>query len=202
MSNASIPILDLPDARLEYIPDFLSPNEASRFFNGLVDEIPWQEGTVRLFGKEHPIPRLQAWIGDADARYRYSGVDLEPSPWTPLLLEIAEKLSTVRPAVSFNSVLANLYRDGNDSMGWHSDDEPELGDEPTIASISLGATRDFRMRHLRRDDVEPLTLTLEGGSLLLMEGTTQEKWQHSLPKRRGRNSPGPRINLTFRRIFA
>lgn len=193
--------LDLFEARLEYFPHFISPENDKHFFDRLHAEIPWQEGTIKIFGKEHAIPRLQAWVGDASARYRYSGIDLEPVPWTPTLIEILEKLSRVRPEVRFNSVLANLYRDGNDAMGWHSDDEPELGEEPTIASVSLGSARDFRMRHRTRKDVEGVTLSLESGSLLLMEGPTQEKWQHSLPRRRGKNCPGPRINLTFRRIL-
>ncbi len=195
------PNLDLPDARLEYRPHFIAPEDEKRLFDRLLDEIPWQEGKVSLFGREHPIPRLQAWVGDSGARYRYSGVDLEPVPWTPSLLKILEDLSTIRPDARFNSVLANLYRDGNDSMGWHSDDEPELGEEPTIASVSLGASRDFRMRHRVRQEVESVTLPLESGSLLLMEGTTQSHWQHSLPRRTGKNCPGPRINLTFRRIL-
>jgi alkylated DNA repair dioxygenase AlkB len=142
------------------------------------------------------VPRLSAWYGDAGAVYTYSGLRLEPLPWTPVLLEIkqaTERLSGTR----FNSVLLNLYRDGQDSMGWHSDDEPELGPEPVIASVSLGALRRFVFQHKKRR--WRIALDLEPGSVLLMAGATQHHWRHALPKTR--RPVAPRINLTFRTIL-
>jgi alkylated DNA repair dioxygenase AlkB len=146
-------------------------------------------------------PRLTAWYGDATARYSYSGLDLTPQPWTPALLALRTQVEQAT-GVTFNSVLLNLYRTGQDSMGWHADDEPELGPEPVIASISLGATRRFRLRprHSQQLPHAPLGLDLPSGSLLVMRGTTQQHWQHAVPKTA--RPVGPRLNLTFRTIHA
>jgi alkylated DNA repair dioxygenase AlkB len=160
----------------------------------LTASLPWSQPEIRIFGRKVPVPRLQVWIGDADAHYRYSGLDNRPLGWTPLLLDIRRRVEESCHH-RFNSVLANLYRDGNDSNGWHSDDEPELGVEPVIASLSLGATRRFLMR--RRDDHEcKVEIALEHGSLLLMWGRSQADWQHTVPKQLRVGLP--RLNLTFR----
>lgn len=191
----------LPDASIFYLPGFLDPHCERRLRQDLHGQLAWHQGSVTVFGKEHRIPRLEAWHGDPGAHYQYSGSEHLPRPWTSALEEIRDRLKQFRDDLDFNSVLGNLYRDGNDAMGWHSDDEPELGENPCIASVSLGSARDFRLRHRKRKDIDPVTLQLEPGSLLIMEGRTQEYWQHSIPRRRGKNSPGERINLTFRKIL-
>ena len=160
------------------------------------DGLAWRQETLRLFGRSIPQPRLSTWYGDPGAHYRYSGLHLDPLPWHPALHALRTRLRR-RLGHDFNSVLANRYRYGRDSMGWHSDDEPELGDEPLIASLSLGATRRFRLRHRARG--ETLDLDLDHGSLLIMAGTLQRHWQHQLP--RTRRPLGERLNLTFRRIL-
>ncbi|MEE2856847.1 MAG: alpha-ketoglutarate-dependent dioxygenase AlkB [Planctomycetota bacterium] len=190
----------LSGASIRYCPDFLDRPDQKRLHRRLREELYWDQSQVTVFGKSHAIPRLEAWHGDPIATYRYSGTDHSPHPWTTALDEIRQLLQEFRSDLQFNSVLGNLYRDGEDAMGWHSDDEPELGENPCIASVSLGAGRDFRLRHRTNKDIDPVTIHLESGSLLLMEGTTQKCWQHSIPRRRGRNSPGERINLTFRTI--
>lgn len=161
-------------------------------------ELPWEQFRLRLYGREVASPRLSCWIGDADAVYTYSRTRFVPRPWTPLLAALRDGLATLT-AQCFNSVLCNLYRDGNDSMGLHSDDEPELGPQPLIASLSLGATRRFRLRH-KRDPARRLELDLPSGSLLVMSGTTQQEYRHELP--RALRVKQARMNLTFRRIIA
>lgn len=187
-------------ATLHYLPAFFKADEEQELFQQLQDQLHWSQGQIRLFGKEHLIPRLEAWHGDPEARYGYSGTDLEPEPWTSALQLIRSRLKGLSHDLAFNSVLGNWYRDGEDAMGWHSDDEKELGPKPCIASLSFGSGRDIRFRHRTRKDLDPVMLHLEAGSLLLMEGLTQENWQHAIPRRRGRNAPGGRINLTFRTI--
>jgi alkylated DNA repair dioxygenase AlkB len=174
------------------------PAQADALFAALRDEIRWQRHRLKLFGREIDAPRLSCWIGDDDAGYVYSGARFEPSPWTPTAALLRDDLAA-RLGVRFNSVLANLYRDGRDSVGWHSDDEPELGPTPVIASLSFGATRTFRLRS-RTTRAAALPLDLVHGSLLVMAGDTQRLYQHALPKRAG--VAAPRINLTFRRIEA
>ncbi|MFT3808252.1 alpha-ketoglutarate-dependent dioxygenase AlkB family protein [Arenimonas sp.] len=188
--------IGLPGASLRFDPHYLSPAEAKASFAALRGEIPWENHRIRLFGREVASPRLSCWIGDEGTGYRYSGSDFEPRDWTPASSRLREELRDSL-ALDFNSVLANLYRDGRDGMGWHSDDEPELGDRPVIASLSLGATRRFCLR--RRDGTgDVLKLELPPGSLLLMQGDTQENYRHALPKTA--LAVGERINLTFRRI--
>jgi alkylated DNA repair dioxygenase AlkB len=181
------------DARL--IADFLTRSQADAYFAELLDIAEWTQHIIRIRGREVASPRLSAWYGDPDAHYTYSGLSLEPRPWLPVILELKARIGAVCDA-PFNSVLLNLYRDGADSMGWHSDDEPELGERPVIASLSLGATRRFRLRHRRRKELEPVAIDLESGSLLIMEGDTQRFWKHQVPKTRRVSEP--RINLTFR----
>lgn len=196
MSQAQI--IEAPDAELKYWPNSLSSDLRHQYFQTLLSETPWQQDDISLFGRTLPIPRLQAWYGDDGLSYQYSGIRLDPLSWSPTLLEIKRQVESIC-GQSFNSVLLNLYRDGRDSNGWHSDDEPELGTEPVIASLSLGATRRFRLRHKTSKETSPITLHLEPGSLLLMSGKTQTHWQHSLPKTS--TTVEPRINLTFRKII-
>lgn len=188
----------LADAELQFDPTFLSPSRAAALLDTLRGAIAWETHRLRLFGREVASPRLSCWIGDAGAAYVYSGTRFEPRPWPPGLPALREELSAIS-GERFNSVLANLYRDGADSMGWHSDDEPELGPRPVIASLSLGATRRFLLKH-RRQAGPRLALDLSAGSLLLMRGETQAHYRHALPKTR--RAVGERINLTFRRILA
>ncbi len=187
--------LFLPEADLLLDPRFLDTTEASAAFAEFRDSIPWEVHRIRLFGRTVDSPRRSAWIGDPEATYRYSGTRFEPNPWPPALPALRDRIAAATGA-RFNSVLANLYRDGADHVGWHSDDEPELGPEPVIASLSLGATRRFRLRHRRRD--EALAIDLAPGSLLVMRGTTQRLYRHALP--RTARAVGERLNLTFRWI--
>ncbi|OWW19903.1 alpha-ketoglutarate-dependent dioxygenase AlkB family protein [Noviherbaspirillum denitrificans] len=185
------------DAELRVMPGFYRQPDTAAFMQQLLEETPWQQETITLWGKQHLQPRLSAWYGDPGSSYAYSGVVLEPHPWTEILQRIK---SDVEAATStrYNSVLLNLYRDENDSVGWHSDAEPALGSCPVIASLTLGESRTFRLRHKLRKDLKPLLLDLADGSLLLMAGKTQHCWQHAVLKERAPR--GPRINLTFRTI--
>jgi alkylated DNA repair dioxygenase AlkB len=190
--------IELPGADLRWMPHWLAPDEASQWLADLRDAISWEVHRIRIFGREVDSPRLSCWMGDADASYTYSRTRFEPRPWTAPLSALRERVEAAC-ATRFNSVLANLYRDGNDSMGWHSDDEAELGSQPVIASLSLGAARSFRFRS--RDDKRTVRwLELPSGSLLCMAGDTQRLYQHDLPKRRGLTDA--RLNLTFRHIKA
>ena len=188
---------DLPDAdvRLAQVCDAA---ESARWFERLHDEIAWERHHLRIFGREVASPRLSCWVGDAEAVYRYSGTRFTPHAWTPALSELRLWLAK-NCHEDCNSVLCNLYRDGRDSMGWHSDDEPELGDSPSILSFSFGGARRFRLRHRKRPEIR-LELDLPPGSLLRMAGTTQRFYRHDLPKT-ARAVPA-RINLTYRRIRA
>lgn len=161
----------------------------------LVDRLEWEQRHLVMFGKEVAEPRLSAWYGDES--YTYSGVTLRPRPMTPELEELKSVCETGSGA-RFNSVLVNLYRNGDDSMGWHADDEPELGPSPVIASLSLGATRRFRFRHRRTREIVEHDLT--GGSLLVMSGACQSAWMHAVPKQR--RITEARVNLTFRFIHS
>jgi alkylated DNA repair dioxygenase AlkB len=177
---------------------WLTPPISERALDDLLAQVPWEIHRIRMFGKWVDSPRMSCWIGDPQARYRYSGADFTPRPWLPVLSRMRERLQE-ELGVPFNSVLANRYRDGRDAMGWHSDDEPELGPEPVIASVSLGAARRFVLR--RRDDhAVKQEFVLESGSLLVMRGSSQREWQHALP--RTARPVGERINLTFRNIAA
>jgi len=190
--------LPLEDAELAFDPHWLDPAAAAMLLSALRDAIPWEVHRIRLFGREHDSPRLSCWIGDPGAGYRYSGTRFQPNPWPAMLLPIRERLAQ-ELGVDFNSVLANCYRDGRDAMGWHSDDERELGPAPVIASLSLGAARRFVLKH-RRLPGRKLALELPPGSLLVMAGPTQQHYRHALP--RTAKPVGERINLTFRRIDA
>lgn len=186
----------LADASLSYQSNFLSGEQADRYLHRLQKTLVWQQDQIKLFGRSVAIPRLQCWYGDSGLSYRYSGLSMSARPWTCELEQLRQRIEQ-HSGYRFNAVLANLYRDGSDSMGWHADNEPELGTDPVIASLSLGQQRTFKLR--RRDDHKrQFDLELEHGSLLLMAGTTQQYWQHALPKRK--RLMQPRINLTFRLI--
>ena len=187
--------IELADAEVDYRAGFFGPDEAHELFDALRAEIRWERHRVRIRGREFDCPRLSGWEGDAT--YAYSGVTLHPAPWTPRVTAVRRRVEAAS-GEAFNSVLANLYRDGRDRMGWHADDEPELGPAPVIASVSLGAPRRFLLRPKRGGASVPFVL--EPGSLLVMRGPTQRHWIHSIPPTR--RPVGPRINLTFRRIFA
>lgn len=168
------------------------------FLQKLIDDTPWRLEHVTVWGKTYPQPRLVAWYGDDALSYSYSGVDLSALPWTPALANLKDKVEELCQS-SFNSVLLNYYRDHRDSMGFHSDDEPELGPCPVIASVSFGDARQFVLKHKTRKDVKDLRLQLRSGSLLLMKGATQANWKHGIPRE---SKPcGPRVNFTFRRIL-
>jgi alkylated DNA repair dioxygenase AlkB len=188
--------LDLVDGAGRYWPAAFPPAEADALFARLRGEIAWRQEEIVIFGERKRVPRLVAWHGNAGAAYTYSGVPHEPAPWTDALLEVRSRVE-VLSGRAFNAVLLNLYRSGADGMGWHADDEPELGRNPVVASVSLGAPRRFRMRHRRRKE-QTLDLELAHGSLLVMEGATQHHWVHAVPKTA--RPVGERINLTFRRI--
>ncbi len=190
------PVL-LIDGDVRLIANFLTRPQLDAYFAELLDLVEWTQHIIRIRGREVASPRLSAWYGDPGAHYSYSGISLSPRPWLPVLLELKTRVEAACNA-PFNSVLLNLYRDGADSMGWHSDDEPELGERPLIASLSLGATRRFRLRHRLRKDLEPVVIDLENGSLLIMEGDTQRFWKHQVPK--SKRVAEPRVNLTFRQI--
>lgn len=189
--------IPLPGADLLYWPDPDPGEDEQRLFARLRDGIGWRQESITLFGKTHLQPRLICWMGDPGCRYRYSGTLWDPQPWHPLVAALRDRIEALSGA-RFNSVLLNLYRDGRDGMGFHADDEPELGPRPIIASLSLGAERVMHFRHRHDRDAPTFRLPLAGGSLLLMRGDTQANWKHAIPKR-GRPT-GPRINLTFRRI--
>ena len=188
-----------PDLVADHDPSWVDVPMADAWLAALLGAVPWRQESVRLFGREIPSPRLTAWYGDPGCVYTYSGLTLEPLPWTPLLASIRERVEA-GAGQRFNSVLLNRYRDGSDSMGWHADDERELGPEPTIASVSLGARRTFQLKHKTRKEQRRLDVDLEHGSLLVMRPPTQAHWLHGVPKRRGADAPGERVNLTFRHI--
>ncbi len=198
LTPARAPWFEVPlvDGAVRYWPAAFSPAETSRLFAGLRHEVAWQQEQVLIFGRWRQVPRLVAWYGDAGASYTYSGTSHEPLPWTEEVAMLRKRVEVLTGHV-FNGVLLNLYRDGRDGMGWHADNEPELGSEPVVASISFGAPRRFTLKHKRRK-TEKVELLLEDGSVLLMSGATQANWLHSVPKTS--KQVGERINLSFRHI--
>jgi alkylated DNA repair dioxygenase AlkB len=179
-----------------YLQDYLTTERASGLLAQLRSELPWQQQAIYLFGKQVMQPRLICWQADAGMEYGYSGIRLVAAEWHPEVTRLRQHLHS-ELGLEFNSALINAYRDGQDSMGWHSDDEPELGPGPVIASISLGAERQFRWRHKRSATTQGMKLG--HGSLLLLGGQFQQEYQHSVPKTR--TVTELRINLTFRRVF-
>lgn len=188
--------LPLIDSAIEYYPNFLTDEVSEAYFQTLYKNTEWQQDDIKIFGKTYAQPRLTAYYGDPDKFYTYSGITMHPKPFRPIHIEILSILRTVCEE-PFTSVLLNLYRNGHDSNGWHSDNEKELGINPVIASVSLGATRSFHWKH-RENRKMSFKLSLEPGSLLIMKGTTQHHWLHQLPK--SKKIQDPRINLTFRKL--
>lgn len=186
------------DGSAYLLPRWVSTTQADKLLQRLLDEVPWHSHDLVLFGKKMTEPRLSAWVADDGVSYSYSGIRRVPETWTPTLTELRQlcesTLASRFPGVAFNSVLANLYRSGDDSMGWHADDEPELGPTPVIASLSFGDERRFDFRH--RTSGETVRVYLPHGSLLVMSGETQIHWKHCLAKTKASHSP--RVNLTYR----
>jgi alkylated DNA repair dioxygenase AlkB len=187
---------DTPQPDVAWHPNWLTPEHATILFARIVAETDWRQERIRTPGGWVDQPRLTAWLGDPDAVYVYSGIRNVPQPWTPAVAELRDAVSALC-GTHFNSVLLNRYRNGIDSMGWHADHEPELGPEPIIASVSLGATRRFDLRHKASGVTRSFRLT--SGSLLVMRGQTQAQWRHRVPKEPAVS--GERLNLTFRVVM-
>lgn len=188
--------LDLPGADVVYIANWLDKSTASDYFSHFASSLNWRQDTIKLFGKSVKIPRLHAWYGDATTPYTYSRLTMMPHPWTPALVSLRNQCEKIAEK-PFNSVLANWYRHGQDSMGMHADDEPELGAQPVIASLTLGETRPFIFKH--KETKRTHRINLEHGALLLMQGDTQRYYLHGINKTA--KALGGRINLTFRYVY-
>jgi alkylated DNA repair dioxygenase AlkB len=207
----------IPQGEILYFPQFFSPKVADRALNFLLENslghtpeqfddaitwtnIPWRHDTINMYGKQIPLPRLSSWHGDNDRPYTYSGITLQPLPWNTGLDYLRDQLLLLSGRL-FNSVLLNLYRDGQDHISWHTDAEPELGKNPVIASVNFGESRRFLLRRheKERQSLEKIEVLLTHGSVLIMQGETQHYWQHSVPKQAKIDKP--RINLTFREII-
>jgi alkylated DNA repair dioxygenase AlkB len=184
------------DLEIDLYQDEILEQNKDLWFQSCLHDLNWETGFIKIFGKTHQIPRLQAWYADNEIEYTYSGKKLQRHNWNNLLLEIKEKIENIT-SFKFNSVLANLYRDGNDSMGLHSDDEKELGKKPVIASLSLGETREIYFKH--KNKKLNLIIPQASGQLIVMHGKTQEYWKHEIKKTK--KIKKPRINLTFRNII-
>jgi len=188
--------LKLPADLMDYRSGFFSKAESDRLIPLLKASIRWNQETIQMYGKLLNQPRLTAWYGDNSKTYAFSGKKYNPYPWTEELLFIKERVDAAA-GITFNSVLLNLYRNGNDSVAWHADDEPELGINPIIASVSFGQARRFDVRH-KTDKKQKHSVELENGSLLIMKGDLQHQWEHQVPK--STKALKERINLTFRVI--
>ena len=195
-SNNTIITPDLPDAELYYFPQFIESPIADTLLKKFLTDLEWQQHNIRIFGKIVPQPRLSALYAQNRSSYTYSNLTLTPAEFTPELKDLQNKLKDLTN-LEFTHCLANLYRDGQDSMGWHSDDEKELGKEPVIASLSFGGKRKFQMKHKSRKEMK-FQIEPEHGSLLIMAGQTQASWKHQIPKTK--KEVGIRVNLTFRII--
>ena len=189
-------VIDLPDCDILFYPEVYDPEKATRIYTSLMAKTPWRADTITVFGKTYDQPRLTAWYGEEGKSYSYSNIDMHPIPFTERLLDIKSNIESLT-GERFNSCLLNLYRDGQDSNGWHADDEKELGENPVIASVSFGQSRMFHLRN-KKDKSLKHKIELTPGSLLLMRGSTQHFWQHQVPKTKRKIDP--RINLTFRYI--
>jgi alkylated DNA repair dioxygenase AlkB len=184
--------IDQPE--IDLISAFFSSEESDQLMAALKTDVEWRQEPILIYGKKVMQPRLTAWYGDANASYRYSGIEMKSLPWIPALTLIRNRIQQ-QTGFEFNSVLLNQYRDGKDSMGWHRDNEPELGNSPVIASVSFGTSRRFLFRKYREHD-QKMEIMLGHGSLLIMKGETQTYWEHSIPKMM--RVTDARINLTFR----
>jgi alkylated DNA repair dioxygenase AlkB len=187
----------IPNGDLVFYRDFFTPEDSDRYLENLDRTIQWQQDHITIYNQQIPLPRLTAWYGDAGKSYTYSGITMQPHAWTDVLLQIKERVEVV-VGRQFNTVLLNYYRNGRDGVAWHSDDEPELGENPVIASVSFGGTRRFWLKHKHQKQLDKVAIDLTHGSLLLMQGTTQRFWLHQISKTM--KAVQPRINLTFRSI--
>jgi alkylated DNA repair dioxygenase AlkB len=190
------PAPKLPPELMEYFPGIFNTNESYLFLKTLISTVPRQQQVISMYGKDVVTPRLTAWYGDKGHSYTFSGTKFDPLPWTDELLQIKQRVEKISSAV-FNTVLLNYYRNANDSVAWHSDDEYELGTDPVIASVSFGQVRRFEVRN-KTDHQHKYTIGLENGSLLLMKGDMQHNWEHRVPK--STKPLAERVNLTFRII--
>ncbi|MSP57503.1 MAG: alpha-ketoglutarate-dependent dioxygenase AlkB [Flavobacteriales bacterium] len=188
-----------PRHQLQLIKGLFNEHTQIKILGALRQEIPWKQESIKMFGKTHPTPRLTSWHGNEGCKYTYSGLICNPEPWSPTLLSIKQRIVEAMENANFNSVLLNLYRNGQDKMGWHSDDEKELGPNPIIASVSFGATRRFDFKHKTIPE-HKFSIDLPSGSLLIMQGDLQDHWLHQLPAQK--RIIEPRINLTFRNIIS
>lgn len=188
--------LIFPEGLLTYYPQFVTEEEGTTLLHALIKKVPWEQSTLTIQDKVMLTPRLTAWYGDAERSYRLSEKGFTPHPWTAELLSLKERIEA-QTQLHFNSVLLNYYRDGNDSVAWHSDNERELGQHPNIASLSIGQARTFEFRN-KKEHQRKYALTLGNGSLLIMKGDLQQFWEHRIPK--SSKASRPRINLTFRII--
>jgi alkylated DNA repair dioxygenase AlkB len=188
---------NVKDGEVWFMPNFMPADKAVLYYNTLMSSINWKQEEIKMYGKTYPVPRQTAWYGYEGFNYKYSGIMCNPDPWSKELLEIKKVIEHFIPGEDFNSVLLNLYRDGTDKVSWHADDEPELGINPTIASVSLGAERRFDLKHKTEPD-QKLQIELTSGSLIVMKGPLQHHWLHQIPAQK--KVLTPRINLTFRTI--
>ena len=195
--DATVEIFNVIDGEILFIRNFLSPADAKKYYDAIYKTINWKQEQISFYGKTFPVPRKTAWYGNEGLNYSYSGIKCFPETWTEELLKIKAAIEKFTPPEDFTSVLLNLYNDGNDKMGWHADDEKELGINPTIASLSIGETRRFDLKHKQNKELH-YKFELTSGSLLIMRGALQHHWVHQIPvQKKVKNS---RINLTFRTI--
>ena len=190
-------VISLQDGEILFMRNFFTPTESKNYFELLQNNINWKQEEVKFYGKTFTVPRKTAWYGYEGFNYSYSGIKCFPEIWTNELLEIKKEIEKFIPGEDFTSVLLNLYNNGNDKMGWHADDEKELGINPTIASVSLGETRRFDIKHKQNPELH-YKFELTSGSLLVMRGALQHHWVHQIPAQK--KVKEPRINLTFRTI--
>jgi alkylated DNA repair dioxygenase AlkB len=195
--DRTVEIFTVLDGEILFIRNFLSPTESQKYYEALLETINWKQEQISFYGKTHLVPRKTAWYGNEGLNYTYSGIKCFPEKWTKELLEIKNEIEKFIPEEDFTSVLLNLYNNGNDKMGWHADNEKELGINPTIASVSLGETRRFDIKHKQNPDLN-FKFELTSGSLLIMRGALQHHWLHQIPAQK--KLVNPRINLTFRTI--
>jgi len=195
--DSKVEIFNVLDGEILFIRNFLSPTDAKKYYELIYKTIDWKQEQISFYGKTHPVPRKTAWYGNAGLNYSYSGIKCFPEKWTKELLYIKTEIEKFIPDEDFTSVLLNLYNNGNDKMGWHADDEKELGINPTIASVSLGETRRFDIKHKQSKELH-YKFELTSGSLLIMRGALQHHWVHQIPAQK--KVKEPRINLTFRTI--
>ncbi|MBS0481801.1 MAG: alpha-ketoglutarate-dependent dioxygenase AlkB [Proteobacteria bacterium] len=197
--NRQFKPIPMIDADVSILHEIEMPLAYDQMLGALIDQTIWRQEAVRIYGKVHDQPRLVALYADAGKRYDYSGIAMHPLPWTDLLREIKRRIEDCTEA-TFNAVFLNLYRDHNDSMGFHSDDERELGKNPVIASLTFGTTRTFVLKHKFLKNLPTVKVSLEAGTVLLMKGPTQHNWKHGINKQA--TPCGPRINLTFRTLYS